>query len=140
MADITLPEITIVGDPDAASVTMADWWANGFVAGYNAPSSDQDRPLMISDTLAESFAEGVVAGRQVASDRVAELEAELADQPSASPDDGTGESFEKAQEEYNRLLEELFHTHMPHTDPEHMEEGPIETGEFNRPMIRPVMD
>jgi hypothetical protein len=139
MDEITLPEITIVGDPEELPITVADWWAAGFVAGYNAPDIQHDRPLLINEDLATVFAEGVNAGQRAANDRKAELDAELADQPQIGPDIG-GESFEKAQEDFDRLLEDLFHRHPPHTDPEHMEEGSIPTGEFNRPEIRPVID
>lgn len=136
--EITLPEITIVGDPNAVPQNEADWYTQGFVDGYNSPDTEPTRPLMINDTLAAIYIYGVEAGRQSARERQAEIEAMLADQPQIGPDLG-GESFEKAQEDYNRLLEELFHQHMPHTELEGGEgpaDGPPRIVE--PPGIRPI--
>ena len=55
MSRITLPEITIEGDPDSAPVTEVDWWANGFIQGFNAPDETPERPLLINDDLAALF-------------------------------------------------------------------------------------
>ena len=135
--EITLPEITIQGDPASPSITMADWWADGFVAGYNAPDSQIERPLMINDDVAAVFFNGVSEGQQAAHDRIAEIEAQFADQPQITGD-LHGESFAKAEERFNELLEDVVHEHMPHTEIEHMEEGKEPTEIPDLPVLRPV--
>jgi hypothetical protein len=73
-----------VGEPASPLSTKADWWANGFIAGYNSPDSQIERPLMINDEYAATFFEGVADGQQAARDRPAEIEAKLADQTGSS--------------------------------------------------------
>ena len=102
--EITLPEITIEGDPDSQPVNASDWWAQGFITGYNAPEATPARPVMINDELAESFCQGAEAGRQAAREVSAELAAKLADQPQIGPDIG-GESLDKAQERFKQAFE-----------------------------------
>jgi len=112
---IVLPEITIVGDPNALPTNAIDWWSDGFVAGYNAPEATLDRPLMINDELAGSYFAGVASGQQAARDAMAEFEAQFADQPQVQMD-LKGESLEKAQQRLDEALRELFHEHMPHIE------------------------
>jgi hypothetical protein len=116
-SEITLREITIVGNADAQPVTASDWWVEGFIAGYNKPDETPERPMLLNDELTAIFFQGVDTGHQTASEVKAELESELADQPQIGPDVG-GESLEKAQERFNQAFEAVFHKHMPHTDPE----------------------
>ena len=85
---ITLPEITIEGSADSQPTNAADWWADGFVAGYNAPDRQIERPLMINDDLAASFLLGARSGRQAARDAQAEFEESIRDQPQVRPDIG----------------------------------------------------
>lgn len=140
MADIvTLPEITIVGDPQALPETSMDWWADGFAKGYNAPTTEPERPILINDELAAFFFQGFNDGAAAANQRIAELEAELAGQPSIGPEIH-GQSFEEAQREFNEILEGLLHQHMPHIEVEHTEEGLSTTSDFNIPQIRPLVE
>jgi hypothetical protein len=115
MADIKLPEITIEGSADAQPINASDWFAEGFMVGFNAPDSTPARPLMINDDLAGNFFQGVSFGRSTAVDLTAEFERSIADQPQVVPDIG-GETLEKAQERFRDEFERLFHDHMPHTE------------------------
>jgi hypothetical protein len=60
---ITLPEITIEGDPDAQPMNASGWWAEDFIKGFNAPDTVPERPLMINDELAANFFAGVESGQ-----------------------------------------------------------------------------
>jgi hypothetical protein len=124
--EITLPEITIEGDPNSQPVTASDWWAQGFISGYNAPDATPERPLMINDDLAASFFQGAAAGQQAVREVSVELETQLTGQPQIGPDIG-GESLEKAQERFKQAFEELFHQHMPHTESESEPLEPLPT-------------
>ena len=86
MADIKLPEITIEGSADAQPINASDWFAEGFMVGFNAPDSTPARPLMINDDLAGNFFQGVSFGRSTAVDLTAEFERSIADQPQVVPD------------------------------------------------------
>jgi hypothetical protein len=116
-SQIILPEITIEGSADSASVTAADWWANGFVAGYNAPEATLERPLMINDELAAVFFVGAASGQQAALEAQAEFDEQLRDQPQLGPDI-RGESLEKVRRRFAEDFGSLFglHGHMPHTE------------------------
>ena len=111
---ITLPEITIVGDPDYQPHTPEEWFTEGFTDGYNG---EEAKAPMVSEALVFYYMSGFDCGKQAASDRQAEIERLLEEQPQIREDLG-GESFAKAQEEYNRLLEAVFHEHPPHTEGE----------------------
>ena len=117
MPDITLPEITIEGSASAQPANAPDWFAEGFMTGFNAPANNPARPMMINDELAAVFFQGVLAGRRSAVDLLAEFERNIADQPQLVPDIG-GETLEKAQERFREEFEGLFHQHMPHTENE----------------------
>jgi hypothetical protein len=119
---ITLPEITIEGSAHAQPMNAPDWWAEGFITGFNAPDATPERPLMINDELAAIFFQGVANGQAAAREVAAEFEAKFADQPQLVPDIG-GETLEKAQERFRDLFEGLFHQHMPHTE---IESEPLE--------------
>jgi hypothetical protein len=123
---ITLPEITIEGDPNAQPTNAADWFAEGFIRGFNKPGISPDRPLMINDDLATAFFQGVQSGKNSASEVAAEFEAKFADQPQIGPDLG-GETLEKAQESFREAFEALFHQHMPHTETESETLEPLPT-------------
>jgi hypothetical protein len=112
--EITLPEITIEGDPNYVPTTEEDWYTKGFVDGYN---ESEAAPPMVSETLVFYYSAGYEAGKQSAADRQAEIDRMLEDQPQIEGD-LKGESFEKAQEQYNELLEDLFHQHPPHIEVE----------------------
>jgi hypothetical protein len=118
-SEITLPEITIVGNPGAQPSTQSDWWAEGFIAGYNKPDETPERlrPLVLNDETTAIFLQGVNTGQRTAREVTAELEAELADQPQIGPDLG-GESLQKAQERFKQAFEVVVHQHMPHTESE----------------------
>jgi hypothetical protein len=116
-ATITLPEITIVGDPDRPPENAADWWCNGFVAGYNSPTDTVDRPLMINDTLASVFALGVTSGQEAANAVQAEIEAEMGPRQELT-NEIKGKSLEKAEKEFRKQLEQFFEREMPHTEVE----------------------
>lgn len=123
---VTLPEITIEGSPESQPTNAADWWANGFVAGYNAPDRQIERPLMINDDLASSFLLGATNGQQAARDAQAEFEESIRDQPQVRPDIG-GESLEKVQQRFAEEFGSLFHGHMPHTEIESETLEPLPT-------------
>ena len=129
---ITLPDITIEGDPDAQPVNASDWWAEGFVKGFNAPDTVPERPLMINDELAASFLAGVQSGQQASKDIEAEFDQRFGTSPQVVPDIG-GEAFDEVQRRYNEEWEAIFHQHMPHTEVEG-EPGPT----FVRPNIEIV--
>ena len=114
---IQLPEITIEGSPDAQAMNASDWWCEGFITGFNAPEDGAERPLMINDTLADSFFAGVASGQNANMEIQIENEDRMREFPQIGPDLG-GESFEKLQRRYNEAWEALFHEHMPHTEVE----------------------
>ena len=129
---ITLPEITIEGDPNAQPLNASDWWAEGFIKGFNAPDTLPERPLMINDELAAQFFAGVENGQHARREIEAEFEEQFRDSPQVVPDIG-GETFEEVQRRYNQAWEAVFHQHMPHTEVEG-EPGPT----FVRPNIEIV--
>jgi len=114
---ITLPEITIEGDPKAQPINASDWWAEGFMKGFNAPNTAAERPLMINDELAASFFAGVESGQNANKDIEAEFNERFRDSPQVVPDIG-GETFEEVQRRYIEGWEAIFHEHMPHTEVE----------------------
>jgi hypothetical protein len=115
--EIVLPEITIEGSAESQSITAADWWADGFVAGYNAPDAQIERPLMINDELAATFLTGAASGQQAARDAQAEFDERFRDQPQLVAGI-RGESLEKVQRRFIEDFGSLFglHGHMPHTE------------------------
>ncbi|MCA1576906.1 MAG: hypothetical protein LC794_06015 [Acidobacteria bacterium] len=118
MNRITLPEITIEGDPDSPPITEADWWANGFTQGFNSPDETPERPLLINDDLAALFFFGVDNGKEAQAVTAAEIDALLADQPSIEGDiDGpTLESVRRQfEEDFSGLLDP---EHEPHIEVE----------------------
>lgn len=126
MAVITLPEITIQGSADSQPVNAADWFADGFIAGFNASTVTPERPLMINDDLAGNFFQGVSVGQSAAVELASEFARKFADQPQVSVDVG-GETLEKAQEDFREAFEGLFHQHMPHTETESETLDPLPT-------------
>jgi hypothetical protein len=135
-SEIVLPEITIEGSAESQSITAADWWADGFVAGYNAPDAQIERPLMINDELAASFLMGAANGQQAARDAQAELEERFRNQPTGADGNPTigpeivgTESLEKVQERFREEFGNLFglHGHMPHTEIENETLEPLPT-------------
>lgn len=115
MSVITLPEITIEGDPDSPSITDADWWSDGFVQGFNFPDQTPERPLMINDRLAALFFFGVDDGKAARAATAAEVEALIADQPSIGEDIGgpTLESVRKQfEEDFSGLLDPEHESHI----------------------------
>lgn len=129
--EITLPEITIVGDPDYTPTTPEDFYTKGFIEGYNGQEA---QPPMVSETLVFYYDAGVEAGRTAATERQAEIDQMLADQPQLQGD-LHGESFAKAEEEYREILEGLMHEHPPHTElPEYSTDQPARI----LPGIQPV--
>src|SRR5579859_7858913 len=129
---ITLPEITIEGNPDALPMNASDWWADGFIKGFNAPDTVPERPLMINDELAASFFSGVQSGQQASKDIETEFNERFGNSQQVVPDIG-GEVFDEVQRRYNEEWEAIFHQHMPHTEVEG-EPGPT----FVRPNIEIV--
>lgn len=112
--EITLPEITIEGDASANPRNAADWWANGFTAGYNAPDTPSERPLMINDELAAMFLSGAESGQAAARETADAMAALVAENPSIGPDIG-GQSLESVREQFDRDFGSLFHSeHAPH--------------------------
>ncbi len=133
-SEIVLPEITIEGSAESQPVTAADWWADGFVAGYNTPDAHIERPLMINDKLAASFLMGVASGQQAARDAQAELDDRNQptggdDNPTIGPEIVGTESLEKVQERFREEFGSLFglHGHMPHTEIENETLEPLPT-------------
>jgi len=127
--EIVLPEITIEGSADSPSITAADWWANGFVAGYNAPDAQIERPLMINDELAAIFLKGAASGQQAARDTQAALDERFRDQPSIGPEIIGAESLDEVQKQFVEEFGSLFglHGHMPHTEIENEALEPLPT-------------
>lgn len=127
--EIVLPEITIEGSADSPAITAADWWANGFVAGYNAPDMQIERPLMINDELAAIFLEGAASGQQAARDIQAVLDERFRDQPSIGPEIIGAESLDEVQRQFVEDFGSLFglHGHMPHTEIESETLEPLPT-------------
>jgi hypothetical protein len=123
----TLPEITIEGDPYAQPVTLADWWCEGFVAGFGSPDTTPERPLMMNDQIAFVFLAGVDVGRSSRWETDARIEEQLRDFPQIGPDLG-GEAYDEVQRRYYEGWEALLHEHMPHIEVE---------GEPGPPPIRP---
>jgi hypothetical protein len=121
---ITLPEITIEGEANAQPINGSDWWADGFMKGFNAPDTVAERPLMINDELAASFFAGVESGKDASKGIVADLTERYYDSPQLVPYIEGGEAYEEVQRRYNEAWEALFHVHMPHTEVEG-EPGPI---------------
>jgi hypothetical protein len=124
---VTLPEITIEGNPDAQPANARDWWCQGFITGFNAPDTAAERPLMINDDLAAIFLTGVKSGQNSHKAMQAEWDARNHDSPQAVSDLG-GESYAELQRRYNEEWEALLHEHMPHTEVE---------GEPGAPPVRP---
>jgi hypothetical protein len=120
---ITLPEITIVGDPDMQPQNATDWWCEGFMTGYNKPDATPDRPLMINDALASAFSFGVASGQASAAEVQAELEAEIGPQQELTTE-LRGKSLEKAEAQFRRQLEQFFEKEMPHTESESESQAP----------------
>ena len=114
--EITLPEITIEGSAGGSPQNAADWWAEGFLTGYNAPHAAPERPLMINDELAGTFLAGVESGRAAARTIAAEMKALVAGNPQIGPDIG-GQSLESVRAQFLRDFGSLFnseqelHTH-----------------------------
>ena len=121
---ITLPEITIVGDPNAQPQNASDWWATGFVKGYNAPEAAAERPLMINDELAAAFLTGFQTGQEANREMQADFEERFRDSPQIGPDLG-GEALDEVQRRYQEAWEALLHKHPPHIETP-TEEGPPE--------------
>ena len=126
--EIVLPEITIEGSADSRPSTAADWWADGFVAGYNAPDVQIERPLMITDELAATFLMGAASGQQAARDAEAEFDDRVRDQPQLVSGI-RGESLVKVQRRFAEDFGSLFgmHGHMPHTEIESETLEPLPT-------------
>ena len=127
--EIVLPEITIEGSADLPSITAADWWANGFVAGYNAPDVQIERPLMINDELAAIFLKGAASGQQAARDIQSVLDERFRDQQSIGPEIIGAESLDEVQRQFVEEFGSLFglHGHMPHTEIENETLEPLPT-------------
>jgi len=59
---ITLPEITIVGDPNSVPVIIADWFAEGFVVGWRDPGTKLEAPAPLNEEALAAFFDGVTSG------------------------------------------------------------------------------
>ena len=118
MSRITLPEITIEGDPDSPPITEADWWANGFTQGFNSPDETPERPLLINDDLAALFFFGVDNGKEAQAVTAAEMDALIADQPSIEGDIG-GPTLESVRRQFEEDFSGLLNPeHEPHIEVE----------------------
>ncbi len=112
----TLPEITIFGNPKSAPSSAADWWATGFIDGYNAPDDPHELPaLVLNSEMAACYFIGVLDGIKAVQAANAAVDSAIKNQPGIRPDIG-GISLKEAEREYNERFERLFHEHQPHIE------------------------
>ena len=118
MSTITLPEITIEGDPDSPSLTETDWWANGFIQGFNSPNETPERPLLINDRLAAFFFIGVDNGKNAQAVTAAEMDALIDENPGIEGEIG-GPTLESVQRQFEKDFSGLLNPeHEPHIEVE----------------------
>lgn len=120
----TLPEITIVGHPEDNPTTAGDWFAEGFMFGWNQPDAQAEAPAPLREDLLSAYFEGVDRGRGA---RRGVEEGLPADEgPSIGPDRG-GESYEEAERRWREAWSEfLNHREEPHLDPGELRFGVID--------------
>src|SRR5262245_17973298 len=108
---ITLPEITIVGDPGGRPKTEGDFWCDGYVFGWSNPKAPLERPPMLADEYAQAYLDGAVAGQREASDAVAQADDQTpAEGPSIGPaPEGPVVSYEEAERRWREAWEEFIH-------------------------------
>jgi hypothetical protein len=112
----TLPEITIVGNPGSTPVTVADWYAEGFTAGWREPNVTPGAPAPLNQETLSAFFAGVTAGSN--SRRGIEA-ADPGDDsgPAAEPDIG-GPLFEEVDREYREAFAKFLEHDDPHNEVE----------------------
>lgn len=84
--------------------------AEGYHLGYSQPEAEPGIPL--DEPWMSYYRQGFAAGRDARRDADAQF-----DGPTIGPDPG-GESWEHYRRRWKRLLEPIFHQHMPHTEVE----------------------
>jgi hypothetical protein len=119
---ITLPEITIVGDPGASPSTAGDWFAEGFMFGWNHPdTANPEAPAPLREDLLSAYDEGARAGRNAR--RGIETDYADYDGPAVDVDPG-GEPYEEAEKRWKEAWDEfLNHREDPHLDPKELRFG-----------------
>lgn len=112
---ITLPETIVVGDP-LRDTPMAeiDWFGEGFLFGWNNSGAKAEAPAPLAQPLLDAYFDGVAAGRKQRTGF------DGYDGPSIGPDPG-GVPWDEFQKGLREALDDVFHKHEPHTDPEPVE-------------------
>jgi hypothetical protein len=119
---VTLPEVTIVGDPNSVPVTVADWYAQGFTVGWKDPGVKPEPPAPLNEETLSSYFAGVSAGSQARKD----IEDEIDDDngPAVEPDIG-GPLFEEVDRKYRETFLKFLEHEDPHSEEEmHVDEPP----------------
>ncbi len=96
----------------------AEWYVAGLIFGWQHPDRTPEAPAPLDEPFLSAYFTGCGQGAQARRD-AAEREAPI-DGPSIGPDLG-GQSLDEFEREGREILEELFHQHMPHTDPPEFE-------------------
>jgi hypothetical protein len=117
---VTLPEITIVGNPNSVPVSIGDWFAEGFKAGWGDPDVTPEAPAPLDQEALDAFFEGVGAGSRARRN----IETSISDDsgPGVEPDIG-GQIFEEVDREYREAFKKFLE---PHEEDEPHEIGPPE--------------
>jgi hypothetical protein len=134
MEPYTLPEIIIEGRPDSPIVNVADWFAVGYMAGWNQPDFIPQAPEELrsggSEDLLSAYFDGVTSGQQ---DRRSFDEAFAG--PAVVPDLG-GEPYEELERRWREAWSEfLNHREEPHIEPPGIEFVPRGGGRYEPPGI-----
>jgi hypothetical protein len=117
----TLPEITIVGRPDATPETAGDWFAEGFMFGWNNPDTQPVMPAPLREDLLSAYFSGATYGKNTR--RGIEDTAGEYDGPAIGPDPG-GELYEEAERRWREAWGAfLNHREEPHLDPRELRFG-----------------
>lgn len=117
----TMPEITIEGHPGSPPETAGDWFADGFMFGWNYPDSEVEAPAPLREDLLSAYFDGARAGRD--SRRGIETSFADYDGPSVDEDPG-GEPYEEAERRWKEEWAEfLNHREEPHLDPAELQFG-----------------
>jgi len=115
---ITLPEITIEGNPRGTSETAADWWCDGFMLGWNNPQAAKEPPAPgppLNDECLNSYYQGIDAGRNAR--RGVEDKFVDYDGPAIDVDPG-GEFYEEAERKWREAWQEFLRHEDPHSEQE----------------------
>jgi hypothetical protein len=119
---VTIPEVTVEGDPTNADpnldANLRTYFTYGLLFGYEHPGEESGIPL--DEPYLSAFREGAGYGTSAARGEGVPPSGS-ADPAYTGPTIGPwidGTPWEDYQREQLNLLEEIFHQHMPHTENE----------------------